>query len=79
MRGFTSYIRAISLAQFNETFPTFSTASCTDGLIICPGRFCALAGLKHLALEYQSGRMMTSEVKKKTTEVIGDGPAIPAI
>lgn len=28
------------------------------------------AELKHLALEYQSGRMMTSEVKKKTTEVI---------
>jgi tryptophanyl-tRNA synthetase len=26
--------------------------------------------LKHIALEYQSGRMMTSEVKKKATEVI---------
>jgi tryptophanyl-tRNA synthetase len=27
--------------------------------------------LKHIALEYRSGRMMTSEVKKKATEVIG--------
>ena len=28
------------------------------------------AELKHIAIEYQSGRMMTSEVKKKTIEVI---------
>jgi len=26
--------------------------------------------LKHIAHEYQAGRMMTSEVKKKATEVI---------